>query len=81
MCLILWLISDLLTEVPWTYLVVIYQTTLDPETSDRTAFSTHDGKSSFRRVPFGLCGAVQFVQMIMQRVLRGLTQPLFSLFG
>jgi hypothetical protein len=60
----------------WSFLDLrsgYYQTTLDPETSDRTAFSTHDGNFSFLRVPFGLCGAVQFFQMIMQRVLRGIT--------
>ena len=50
-----------------------WQTCLDPETADRTGFSTQEGNFCFKRVPFGLCGAVQFFQQVMQKVLRGLT--------
>jgi hypothetical protein len=49
-----------------------WQTELDPATADRTGFQTHEGNYIFRRTPFGLCGAVQFFQMLMQRVLKGL---------
>ena len=37
-----------------------WQTCLDPETADRTGFSTQEGNFCFKRVPFSLCGAVQF---------------------
>ena len=50
-----------------------WQTCLDPETADRTGFSTQEGNFCFKRFPFGLCGAVQFFQQVMQKVLRGLT--------
>jgi hypothetical protein len=49
-----------------------WQTELDPDTADRTGFQTHEGNYAFKRTPFGLCGAVQFFQMVMQKVLRGL---------
>jgi Reverse transcriptase (RNA-dependent DNA polymerase)/RNase H-like domain found in reverse transcriptase len=50
-----------------------WHTGLDPETADRTGFQTHDGKFVFKRLPFGLCGAPGFFQMVMQKVLRELT--------
>jgi len=50
-----------------------WQTCLDPETADRTGFSTQESNFAFKRVPFGLCGAVQFFQNVMMKVLRGLT--------
>jgi hypothetical protein len=50
-----------------------WQCELDPATADKTGFQTHDGGYIFRRLPFGLCGAVQFFQRVMMRVLRGLT--------
>src|SRR5664279_98515 len=43
-----------------------WQTSLDPATADRTGFQTPEGNFCFKRVPFGLCGAVQFFQRIMQ---------------
>ena len=46
---------------------------LDPETADRTGFQTHEGNFVFKRLPFGLCGGVQFFQMVMMKALRGLT--------
>jgi hypothetical protein len=49
-----------------------WQVALDPETADRTGFQTHEGKFSFRRLPFGLCGAPQMFQALMLKVLRGL---------
>jgi hypothetical protein len=49
-----------------------WQTELDPDTAKRTGFQTHEGNYAFKRTPFGLCGAVQFFQMVMQKVLRGL---------
>jgi hypothetical protein len=54
-----------------------WQTELDPEPADRTGFQTHEGNFSFKRTPFGLCGTVQFFQMVMPKVLRGLA-PLRS---
>src|SRR5208282_5247108 len=48
-----------------------WQTCLDPETADRTGFTTQEGNFCFKRVPFGLCGAVQFFQQVMQKVMRG----------
>ena len=50
-----------------------WQTCLNPETADRTGFSTQEGRFRFKRVPFGLCGAFQFFQQVMHKVLRGLT--------
>jgi hypothetical protein len=49
-----------------------WQVALDPETADRTGFQTHEGNFSFRRLPFGLCGAPQMFQALMLKVLRGL---------
>ena len=49
-----------------------WQTTLDEQSCEKTAFQTHDGTFEFKRVPFGLCSAVQFFQMVMLKVLRGL---------
>ncbi|HSN24512.1 MAG TPA: reverse transcriptase family protein, partial [Methylomicrobium sp.] len=51
-----------------------WQTALDEQSYDKTAFQTHDGCFEFKRVSFGLCSAVQFFQMVMQKVLKGLTQ-------
>ena len=50
-----------------------WQTKLDPATADRTAFQTEAGNFVFKRTPFGLCGAVNFFQNVMVRILRGLT--------
>jgi hypothetical protein len=50
-----------------------WQVELDPQTADRTGFMTDEGNFVFKRLPFGLCGAVQFFQMVMQKVMRGLT--------
>jgi hypothetical protein len=49
-----------------------WQTKLDLEPAHRTGFQTHEGNFTFKRTPFGLCGAVQIFQMVMQKVLRGL---------
>ena len=60
----------------WTSLdlrSVYWQSCLDPETADRTGFTTQEGNFCYKRVPFGLCGVVQFFQQVMQKVLRGLT--------
>lgn len=50
-----------------------WQTRLDPDTADRTGFQTHDGNFVFKRTPFGLCGAVQFFQQTMHKVMKGLS--------
>ena len=63
--------------VYWTSLDLrsgYWQAELDPITADRTGFQVTDlGNFAFKRLPFGLCGAVQFFQMLMQKVLRGLS--------
>jgi hypothetical protein len=50
-----------------------HQSKLNPQTADRTGFSTADGSYSFLRVPFGLSGAVVFFQKLMTSVLRNLS--------
>ncbi|HSN22734.1 MAG TPA: reverse transcriptase family protein, partial [Methylomicrobium sp.] len=63
--------------VYWTSLDLrsgYWQAELDPLTADRTGFQVTDlGNFAFRRLPFGLCGGVQHFQMLMQKVLRGLS--------
>jgi len=50
-----------------------FQAELDPETAHKTGFQTHEGQFCFKRLGMGLSGAVPFFQMLMQKVLRGLT--------
>lgn len=50
-----------------------WQVALDPATKDRTGFQAADANWVFNRVAMGLSGAVQFFQMIMQKVLKSLT--------
>jgi hypothetical protein len=50
-----------------------WQSKLHPDTADRSGFQTDRGSYIFQRLCFGLAGAVQFFQEIMQKVLRGLT--------
>jgi hypothetical protein len=50
-----------------------FQAFLDPQTAEKTGFMTHDGNFIFKRLPMGLCGSVQFFQMLMQKVLKGMT--------
>ena len=49
-----------------------WQVALDPETRDKTAFTTHKGLYEFQRMPFGLCNAPATFQRVMQSVLAGL---------
>lgn len=49
-----------------------WQVSLDPETSHKTAFTTHQGLFEFVRMPFGLCNVLATFQRLMQRVLAGL---------
>ena len=49
-----------------------WQVALDPETRDKTAFTTHKGLFEFIRMPFGLCNAPATFQRVMQSVLAGL---------
>jgi hypothetical protein len=48
-----------------------WQTELDLETTDRTEFQTHEGNYSFKRTPFGLCGAVQISRWLCRRYQEG----------
>jgi len=72
-------IFDTLSEerpVLWTSIDLrsgYWQTKLDPETADRTAFQTDTGNWQYCRTPFGLSGAPVFFQRIMSRVLQNLT--------
>ena len=50
-----------------------WQAELDPETAHKTGFQTHEGGWCFKRLAMGLCGGVQFFQMLMQKCLKGLT--------
>ena len=50
-----------------------WQAELDEETAHKTGFQTHEATFCFKRLPMGICGAVPFYQMLMQKVLRGLT--------
>lgn len=65
-----------IAEQPAVYVISLdlrsgyWQAELDPATADWIQFQTHEGNYVFRRLPFGLCGAVQFLQMPMQKVLR-----------
>jgi hypothetical protein len=49
-----------------------WQVALDPQTVDRTGFQTHEASFIFKRLPFGLCNAVQMFSALMQRVMKGL---------
>jgi hypothetical protein len=49
-----------------------WQIPLDPETKDRSAFTTHSGHYQFKKLPFGLRNAPMSFQMVMSEVLRGL---------
>jgi len=72
-------VTDTLAEAQPTLFITLdlkagyWQSKLDPATADRTGFATSDGSFIFRRVPFGLCCAVQFYQKCMCSVLRNLT--------
>ena len=47
-----------------------WQVKLDPATSYKTGFSTHEGHWAFKRMPFGLKGAPFTFQQLMHSVLR-----------
>jgi hypothetical protein len=59
----------------WSTIVKVnsWQVALDPDTKDRTGFETAEGNFIFNRIPMGCAGAVSFFQMVMQKVLKGLT--------
>jgi len=50
-----------------------WKVALDPATKDRTGFQTAHDAFVFNRISMGLAGAVGFFQMVMQKVLRGLS--------
>lgn len=50
-----------------------WQAELDDSTAHKTGFKTHEGNWCFKRLAMGLTGAVQSFQMLMQKVLSGLS--------
>jgi hypothetical protein len=48
-----------------------WQVALDPEAADRSGFQTHKASYICKRLPFGLCNAVQMFSALMQRVMKG----------
>ena len=49
-----------------------HQILLDPDSRDKTSFSTHMGSFRFKRLPFGLQNAPSSFQMLMSEVFHGL---------
>ena len=52
-----------------------WQVELDPDSRQKSAFTTYCGLFEFVRMPFGLCNAPTTVQRLMQKVLAGLEWP------
>ena len=53
---------------------------MDPSSSEKTAFVTHEGLYEFSVLPFGLTNAPASFQRLMQHILRGLSWKICLLY-